>query len=348
MNEYFNAIFGNDDIKSVFSQCISQDRMSHAYMLSGPDGSGKKTFARTVACELALHTGADKTLVKKIADGFSPDIFWLPKEEKNTADELGKSIETEFSKRIGVDAVRDFVSSMYLTPNELDFKMYIFGRADALTPQAQNALLKVIEEPPSNVYIFLCCRSPEMILKTVRSRVINIQMETFSEERIKEYLDKSVKGQEILSDEERLSFALRMSGGAIGAVKRLSDSENEEYNAYLAAKQTLSSLSEKNRGVCYFDYLRIFAGYADSSDKLILLLKYLILIYGDILSIQSLEDAHAEVLEQLSAEKYASAFATDTVLSSLEVISEVRKNMDLNANLSCSAIYLAENLWRKT
>ena len=194
MNNAFENVYGNEDIKSLFAACIKENRLSHAYMLVGPDGCGKKTLTHAVAMELARRDGAGEELVAKIASGHSPDVLTIPTEEK----------------RIGIDTVRSFVSTVYLTPNELDFKMYIFDEADRLTPQAQNALLKIIEEPPKRVHIFLLCRNPASLLGTVRSRVISVNMQTFEPDEVRAYL--AGKGELDGAEEERTEFALKMAG----------------------------------------------------------------------------------------------------------------------------------------
>lgn len=92
-----------------------------------------------------------------------------------------------------------------LTPTELDFKMYVFDGAEKLSAQAQNSLLKVIEEPPSEVYILLLCESSANILATVKSRVQRVAMPLLSRDEVFEYLRaKSVP--EFLYDEKSLTL----------------------------------------------------------------------------------------------------------------------------------------------
>jgi DNA polymerase-3 subunit delta' len=224
--------------------------------------------------------------------------------------------------------------------------MYIFDEADRLTPQAQNALLKIIEEPPKRVYIFLLCQNPGSLLGTVRSRVISVNMQTFSADDIRSYLanDEIFVG----ADEARLDFAMKMSGGAIGAVRALTDPENKEFDAYKKACELISSVSKKNRSVSYFDFLASLTSFADSTDKLALLLKYLLCLYSDILSAQNSEEIPLEILDDDTAVHYASLFSVRTVIAALELLSEVQRNMAFNSNLALSAFYLAENLWRIT
>ena len=330
MNNAFDGVYGNEDVKSLFAACIKENRLSHAYMLVGPAGCGKKTLTEAVAMELARRDGAGEELVAKIASGHSPDVLTIPTEEK----------------RIGIDTVRSFVSTVYLTPNELEFKMYIFDEADRLTPQAQNALLKIIEEPPKRVYIFLLCQNPGSLLGTVRSRVISVNMQTFEADEIRAYLAEN--GGFDGADEERTDFAMKMSGGALGAVKELISPENGEFDAYKKAAELVASLGKKNRSVSYFEFLSSLTAFADSGEKLSLLLKYLTAIYRDILSAQNSEEIPLDILDDDTAVHYAALFSVRTALSALTLITEVKKNMSFNTNLGLSAYYLAENLWRIT
>lgn len=330
MGSAFDTVYGNAELKTLFGSCIKENRLSHAYMLVGPYGSGKKTMVSAIAATLARHTGAAEPLVERAVNGHSPDVLTIPTEEK----------------RIGIDTVRSFVSTVYLTPNELDFKIYIFDQADKLTPQAQNALLKIIEEPPARVYIFLLCENPGAILQTVRSRVIAVNMQTFSADEVVRYIGGT--GISSVDDEERFAFALKMSRGALGAVKELMDAENKEFSAYKKAQELVALLSKKNRSVSYFDFLAATVSYTDSTQKLALLLDYMLAAYRDIMSAQNSEYIPLAMLDDDTAVHYVSFFSVATVISALEIISEVKGNMNFNTNLGISAMYLAENLWRIT
>ena len=330
LHSFFDGVYGNDAVKELFASRIAENKLSHAYMLVGPDGSGKKTLVHAIASEMARHSGASEAMVERIAGGHSPDVLTIPTEEK----------------RIGIDTVRSFVSTVYLTPNELDFKIYIFDGADRLTPQAQNALLKIIEEPPRSVYIFLLCANPASLLQTVRSRVISVSMQTFTEDEVRRYLASI--GENMSDDTQRADFAVRMSAGALGAVKTLMDPENKEYDAYKKAEAAVACLSKKNRSTAYFDMLTLVTGAVKSTEDLALLLKYLIAIYRDVFYAQNSEELELTLIDEETAEHYAALFSVRTVIESLELASNVQKNMNFNVNTGLSAVYLAENLWRIT
>ena len=175
--DFFGDIFGNERQKSFFEALIREGKLSHAYILEAPTGGGKKMFALRTAAALAA---ADDVLeerdkkCRRILEGLSPDVRILSRGED------GK-------KTIGVDAVRDFTASVYLAPSELGFQFYIFDEADRITPQAQNALLKIVEEPPRNVYLFLLCENALSLLTTVRSRAQKVSLQVFDESALADY-----------------------------------------------------------------------------------------------------------------------------------------------------------------
>ena len=132
-----NFLFGCDEVKAFFSELISDGIFSHAYLIEGPEGSGKKSLAKYIAASLACGGNCnDCNICHRIAEGHCPDIKFISR--------------SEGQKNISVDAVRDMIDDTSLTPLELDFKMYVIDGAERLSAQAQNSLLKIIEEPPKN------------------------------------------------------------------------------------------------------------------------------------------------------------------------------------------------------
>ena len=171
-------------------------------------------------------------------------------------------------------------------------------------------------------------------------------MQTFEADEMRAYLAE--KGDIPASDDARMDFAIKMSGGALGAVEKLLEPENTEFDAYNKAMELVASLAKKNRSVSYFEFLSSLTSFADSGDKLSLLLKYLTALYRDILSAQNSEDIPLDMLDDDTAVHYAALFSVRTALSALSLVTEVKKNMASNTNLALTAFYLAENLWRIT
>ena len=331
---FFDNVYGNQKQKAYFSSLIREEKYAHAYILEAPFGAGKKTFARSLAATLAMHSEKgphEETLkkCKRIMEGTSPDVMMLGREENK--------------KTIGVDAVRDFCGTVFLTPSELNFKMYIFDEADALTPAAQNALLKIIEEPPAGVYMLLLCENSLALLSTVRSRAQKISLEIFETSALYTYAkENELAGTE---NEEKLSFAVRMAGGSIGRLKTLLDEETFAFSAYSAAKKLIEGQADKNRSVSYFGFLKQTADFATTREALSALTENLILGYGDLIRIQNNEDGRLAFFTQEEADALSLRFATASLLKSFEIADTMHSDLKLNTGVSVSAALLAIELW---
>ena len=139
-NGFSENLAGNGPLKLYLENQLEAGRLPHALIFEGPEGSGKHTAARLTSEALAKKN-SEPRLAEKIRNGVSPDVltFGLTGERKS----------------IGVDTVRAIKEEAYLSPNELDFKAFILEDAQLMTPAAQNALLKLLEEPPANVYFLI-------------------------------------------------------------------------------------------------------------------------------------------------------------------------------------------------
>lgn len=331
--DFFEKIRGNEKQKAFFRERIGQDRLSHAYILEAPQGGGKKMFALRIAASLAcLGEGSDEersARCRRILDGTSPDVRILRTED-------GK-------KTIGVSAVRDFMASVYLSPSELGFKMYLFDEADKITPQAQNALLKVIEEPWRGVYIFLLCENSMSLLATVRSRAQKIALQTFDEKELVSYAKEA--GLPGAEDAEKLDFAVRTAHGAIGRLRGILENGETEYTAYLAAKKTVEGQAMKNHGTTYYAFLSSICGLASSKELFEAYVGYLLPAYGDLARGGLSEEYTPEFWTENEWQTYAAALSEETVAASFAAADQIRTELRLNTNLSLSAAALAIALW---
>ncbi len=161
----FDSLLGNQRLKERLSSALAKGQPSHSYLITGPVGSGKHTLATLLAAALQC-TGTHKPCLccnpcRKVMEGIHPDVITVDDTEKKT---------------VRVDLIRDTVSTLYIRPNEGNKKIYLIPRAKDMRLEAQNALLKCIEEPPPyGVFLFLAEHS-EQLLTTIRSRCVELRM----------------------------------------------------------------------------------------------------------------------------------------------------------------------------
>jgi len=231
VSHLWNQIYGNISLKNRLITDISQGKLAHAYIFEGPEYCGKLTLARTV-CAAMSDSQAD---VNKIMTQASPDVIELDLQD-------GK-------KTIGVDTVREIKSTAYIKSNDLDFKVYIINHAEALTVQAQNAMLKLIEEPPKNVYFFLLCENVTSLLATIRSRAPVLRLQLFSAEEMIEILISHYSEATVLQkrDPDKLDSIVRSSGGSLGkALHRINEEKIDLQSLATVAETLLSALASRD------------------------------------------------------------------------------------------------------
>lgn len=236
MNTVFDSIIGNKALMTRLSRSVNEGTLSHAYILEGDDGSGRHEIAlQLIAAMSCMQRNTEGASVpcgncihcRKILEGRSPDIMRTDTEKDKAT--------------IGVDAMRAIKNSLLLAPTDLSVKAYIIDRADLLTPQAQNALLLSLEEPPEYVMFFLICNSSASLLETVRSRAPVLRTEKISPADIEAYLLKHHPEAKQLKSRapEEFSEIVFAAQGSIGKAVSLLDPKARKQvldNRHLAAE----------------------------------------------------------------------------------------------------------------
>ena len=202
----FGELLGNDRLKENLRGSLRRDRVSHFYLLAGPAGSGKHQLSRLLAAGL-LCEGADKpcctcTACRKVLSGTHPDFITVDDPEKKT---------------VPVDLIRQARSDIYIRPNEGKRKIYLFPRAQAMGIPGQNALLKILEEPPPYGVFLLLPDSPEKLLPTVRSRCTELKLLPLQEDILRRQLERDFPN----ADPAAIRAACSRSGGYLGQAKAL-------------------------------------------------------------------------------------------------------------------------------
>ena len=202
----FDALLGNERLKENLTESLSKGHISHCYLISGPEGSGKRTLSRLLAAAI-LCTGRDKpcgvcTPCRKVLDGNHPDYIAVDDPEKKT---------------VPVELIRQARADMFIQPNESEHKIYEFPRAQDMGLPGQNALLKVLEEPPTYGVFLLLADNPDKLLPTVRSRCTELKMQALPPEVLRRQL-----GQDFpKASPEDIEAAAVRSGGFLGQARTL-------------------------------------------------------------------------------------------------------------------------------
>ena len=216
MDSIFPTVIGNSVLKNGVGRDIRSGHNSHAYIIEGAPGTGKRTAAELIASAVSCEHryDADYPLpcgeclnCRKIKKGISPDIVVINKGDKAS---------------IGVEAIRSLREGLYVTPNDSEVRTYIIEEAEKLTDQAQNALLLSIEEPPPFVLFLLLTEDSSKLLETIRSRAQRIRCQSFSANEVAEYLKELPGGAEMYrKDPLKFASCVSLSGGSLGKAAEL-------------------------------------------------------------------------------------------------------------------------------
>ena len=180
----FKDVVGHKDILKYISSAVENNRVSHAYILNGERGSGKRMLANLFAMTLLCETGDNEPCgkchsCKQAESGNHPDIIRVTHEKPNS---------------ISVDDIRTQVNNTVdIKPYQGPYKVYIIPQADLMTPQAQNAILKTIEEPPSYAVFLLLTENAETLLPTINSRCVMLKLRNIKDTLIKKYLMENLE-----------------------------------------------------------------------------------------------------------------------------------------------------------
>lgn len=202
----FDQLLGNERLKDNLTESLAKGHISHCYLISGPEGSGKHTLARLLAAAI-LCQGKDKPCgvcapCRKVLDGNHPDYIIVDDPEKKT---------------VPVELIRQARADMFIQPNESEHKIYQFPRAQDMGLPGQNALLKVLEEPPAYGVFLLLADNPDKLLPTVRSRCTELNMQALPPE----ILRKQLRMDFPKADPEDIEAAVTRSGGFLGQARTL-------------------------------------------------------------------------------------------------------------------------------
>ncbi len=326
--EIFETLIGNDEIKKTLGVAIANSRFSHAYIIEGASGTGKKTIAKlasaSIFCKSNISLPCGKCpSCKRVFEGIHTDVRFY-----------------EITK---VDQVREIKQGLYDSPNESDYKIYIIDQAQKMNVKAQNALLISLEEPPKNVVFFLLTTDAGALLETIRSRAQILRTEPLDGEilfnRLKDIAPLGMT-------DERIEEIVMASAGSLGYALDLMDSGKAEEilkSREEALEFTLSVI--KNDA----DAISLFMSYSSRTrDDLKELLSLCISVIGDLILLKKDKNAPLKFFtSRQDAISIAQKYNLPKLIACYDAINTAIADLNMNSHTMATLLTILSNSKKK-
>lgn len=326
----FKDVVGHKDIINYIRSAVEKDQVSHAYILNGERGAGKKLLANLFAASLQCEKGGPDPCnnchsCRQAESGNHPDIIRVTHEKPNS---------------ISVDDIREQVNNtIMIKPYQSQYKVYIIDHADMMTPQAQNALLKTIEEPPQYAVIMLLVENAEILLPTINSRCVMLRLRYIKDVLIKKYLMENLKVPDYKAD-----LCTAFAQGNMGHAIMLANSEH--FNEIREeAVQMLRNIHEMELSEIIETVNRITVYKVEISDYLDIIMVW----YRDVLLYKATRDIETVVFkDQINyikeQAKNSSYEGIQLILSSFErAKSRLKANVNFELTMELLFLTIKEN-----
>ena len=310
----FQNIIGNDMVKKHLISAVEYNKVSHSYIIDGEDGMGKMqmahAFSRLLLCEGTRKLDCDCRSCKQIISGNHPDIIYVSHEKPNT---------------IGVDDVREqLIEDIQIKPYRSNHKIYILDEAEKLTVQAQNALLKTIEEPPGYGVIFLLTTNSAGFLQTILSRCVLLTMKPLSDEQIVEALKERTE-----LPAERIETIAKFARGNLG--KALKFAASEDFNRTV---EQILNLMKYVRTMGLDEMLSAIRELKEEEFEVEECLDFIQMWYRDVLLFKATNDVNLLIFpnEFRTISEQASRSDFNGIETIIQAIDTARRRLNANVN----------------
>ena len=288
----FESVIGHENVKQRLENSIASNKISHAYIFAGKRGVGKKTVANIFADILTNGSVADVITV--------------------TNEYYGIDSKSDI---VSVDTIRAASADMYMKPYIADKRVFIIPDAEKMNAQAQNALLKIFEEPPSYCVIILITQNDNMLLQTIRSRAITVRFGALDDGMVKDYAQKNgIVASDVM---------IRLAFGSIGIVKELS--ENEELDTLIGEFVGLCRQIGRGTAQCTYSLIDYFQREKKNSevlfDIMLIMLRDTMLGVGSDLVIEGLNNKKTvRIIELVENTRNSFSFNADYNMAVSEML----------------------------
>ncbi len=298
----FDNIIGNEETKKILNRALKNNKVLHSYMFVGEQGIGKRLianqFAKMILCEEFNDVECDKCKsCVEFNGGNNPDYTFIEPD--------GRAIK--------IEQIREMQTKVYEKPVNSNKKVYVINDADLMTKEAQNCLLKTLEEPPEYIVIILIVSNENKVLTTIKSRCMKMYFEKINDDEIKKYLIEECNIQNVSSN------ILRLCDGSIGKC--------------MVIKERLDD---------YMELESIFGGISNVS--ITKLVNSSELLYKN-------KDNINEYLDYINVilYRYASENKNFNIgyINSIRIVEETKKRLLSNSNYDMCIDYLLFNVWEE-
>ena len=297
VNDLFENILGNDKIKNELINSVKQNKYSHSYLFLGTSGIGKRLIAREFA-KMILCEGEEKYCGKcksclEFDSNNNPDFLEIEPDGNN----------------VKIEQIREMQRKIAEQPIISEKKVYIINEADTMTREAQNCLLKTLEEPPEFANIILIGANEANFLSTIKSRCTIIKFNNIPDEEIKKYLEQKYELENVPKS------IILASSGSIGKAEIIKDKQE----LYSAVDEAINNIEKMD---------------------LIDTLKKADIIY------KSQEDKN-EILEYINIVLFKKAKQNTKYLNCINIVEDAKKRLKANSNYNMTIDNMIMTIWEE-
>ena len=313
--EIFKDLIGNEDIKKTLGSAILKGEFSHAYIIEGPYGSGKHTVARLASAAIMCQ-----------------NTDTLPCKKCNLCQKIlnDNCTDVRFYNAFKVDEIRKIKEAIYESATECDYQVFVLNDAHKMNPQAQNALLLSLEEPPKNVIFFLLCQDANMLLETIRSRAQILRTKPLTKEQIISYIKRNT---DYSAPDSTLEEIVISSYGSLGYALDMLNPEKSQalLDSRASTEKFVISMLNLDTGVGNL----LSSMFSWQRERVKELLSSSLVVLRDLAVIKKSKNAPlCFYTSQEQAKEIASKYSLKKILDLIDAINEGLYNLGFNASVA--------------